>query len=76
MRVTISLLVTSLVLGSLAFEGQVVGENFTDMLRSFSGSESLLSASPKPNKRRQPAPHRGSGRRELLEYAGITYPLV
>jgi hypothetical protein len=76
MRVTISLLFTSLVLGSLAFEGQVVGENFTDMLQSFSDSESLLSAIPTPNKPRQPTPHRGSGRRELLEYVGLTYPVV
>jgi hypothetical protein len=76
MRVTISLLVTSLVLGSLAFESQLVGKNFPDMLRSVSGSESLLSAIPTPNKPRQPTPHRGSGRRELFEYVGLTYPLV
>jgi hypothetical protein len=74
MRTTISLLVLSLVFGSLAVNYETILANLSDLFVIGSGVNSgsqLLTASttkPKPNKPENPTPHRGSGRRELMEY--------
>ncbi|MGI8501374.1 MAG: heterocyst-inhibiting protein PatX [Hassallia sp.] len=80
MRATISLLITCLVFGSLAFNYQVITNGLSNLLLSFSDSEEFISVEPKPktrtNQPQQPKPHRGSGRRELMQYVGQTYPAV
>jgi hypothetical protein len=62
MRVTISLLATTFVLGSFAINNQDQAYNMESTV--------LLSAKPKPskqiNKPTKPTSHRGSGRRELV----------
>ncbi len=69
MRAAISLLVSSLVLGSLAFNYEAIYNRFSYLLIPYSGSQQMLSAKPKPrpNQPEKPAPHRGSGRRELMQ---------
>lgn len=78
MRVAISLLVSSLVFGSLAFNQQTMANQLSYQTLTASGSEQLLSVrpKPKPNQPEKPAPHRGSGRRELMEYYGNIHPAV
>jgi hypothetical protein len=78
MRVAISLLVSSLVFGSLAFNDQTMANQLSYQTLTDSGSEQLLSVrpKPKPNQPEKPAPHRGSGRRELMEYYGNNHPAV
>ena len=66
MRKAISLLVTSIVFGSLAVNFQGIGNSLeTEMLSTSVEQELLLSRS---NPRKPKAPHRGSGRREFIEY--------
>lgn len=72
MRAAISLLVTTFIFGSLAFGTQNLFQ---------STSETQLTASKikpgsKPKKPEKPFPHRGSGRRELMEYFVISHPAV
>jgi hypothetical protein len=80
MRATISLLVTSLVFGSLAFDCQAMTNSLSNLLVSFSGSEEFILVKAKPktrtNQPEMPIPHRGSGRRELMQYVAQTYPTV
>ncbi|BAZ30987.1 hypothetical protein NIES4074_34550 [Cylindrospermum sp. NIES-4074] len=78
MRAAISLLVSSLVFGSLAFNCEAMLSQLSLLLLASSGSQQLVSAKPKPrpNQPEKPVPHRGSGRRELMEYFGITLPVV
>ncbi len=80
MRATISLLITSLVFGSLAVNCLTMANNVSHLLLSSDDSEQLLSAITKPkprtNQPEQPIPHRGSGRRELMQYVGVTDPVV
>jgi hypothetical protein len=80
MRATISLLITSLVFGSLAFNCQAMANSLSNLLLSYDDSEEIISlkAKPKarPNQPEMPIPHRGSGRRELMQYVGQTYPAV
>jgi hypothetical protein len=68
MRATISLLITGLVFGSLAFNRHAIANCLSSLLVSFSDSEQLISGEPKPTKTEQPVPHRGSGRRQLMQY--------
>lgn len=72
MRATISLLITGLVFGSLAFNCQAITNHLSNLLLSFSDSEQLISAKPQPqtryNQPELPVPHRGSGRRQLMQY--------
>ncbi|MDZ7956821.1 MAG: hypothetical protein RMY34_02750 [Aulosira sp. DedQUE10] len=69
MRAVVSLLASSLVVASLAFSYQALVNQFSHLLLASSASEQLLSArpKPKPNQPEKPVPHRGSGRRELME---------
>ncbi len=78
MRAAISLLVSSLVFGSLAFNYQAMATQLLSQMLTPSGSGELLSMrpKPKPNQPEKPAPHRGSGRRELMEYYGNNHPTV
>ncbi|MEL6458731.1 MAG: hypothetical protein AAFX46_13420 [Cyanobacteria bacterium J06636_27] len=65
MRTVISLLVTSIVFGSLAVSSQEIGNSLeNEMLSTSVEHELLLSRS----RRKPKAPHRGSGRREFVEY--------
>jgi hypothetical protein len=71
MRATISLLITGLVLSSLAFNFQAIANRLSNLLLSFSDSKQLISAKPqssKPSQPEQPVPHRGSGRKQLMQY--------
>lgn len=75
MRVTFSLLVSSLVFGSLALNCQ--GKfNHSHTLRSTTETKMLFSAKPKPkpNEPENPTPHRGSGRRDLIESLSNAFP--
>ncbi|MBD2302644.1 hypothetical protein H6G80_34550 [Nostoc sp. FACHB-87] len=78
MRVTFSLLVSSVVLGSLVFNGSD-SLNRSYMLIGDTGGKMLLSAKPKPkpksNEPENPAPHRGSGRRDLIESLNNAFPV-
>ncbi|MEA5618305.1 hypothetical protein VB711_10715 [Cronbergia sp. UHCC 0137] len=71
MRTTFSLLVSSLVLGSLAFN--CISE-LSSLLTS-SSSQELVASRTKvgPTQPEQPLPHRGSGRREFMEDDGNIY---
>jgi hypothetical protein len=82
MRAAISLLVSSLVFGSLAFNCQATANHLSSILLSSSGSQHLVSAKPKskskpkPNQPENPTPNRGSGRRDLMKYIVNTHPSV
>ncbi|MBD2433418.1 MULTISPECIES: heterocyst-inhibiting protein PatX [Fischerella] len=67
MRAAISLLVTGLLLSSLAANSQTVTNSLSNMLQSHSSSHLLISAKSKQPK----SPYRGSGRdrdRERVSY--------
>ncbi len=66
MRTTISLLVTSFVFGSLAVNFQGIGNSLSQEMFSTSGEQELILSR---STRKPKAPHRGSGRREFLEYS-------
>ncbi|OUL18877.1 hypothetical protein BV378_34505 [Nostoc sp. RF31YmG] len=72
MRAVVSLLASSLVMATLIFDYQAMVNRVSHLLLASSASEQLLSArpKPKPNQPEKPTPHRGSGRRELMEYYG------
>lgn len=79
MRAAISVLITSLVFGSLAVNCQMMPNRLSGLLSSSDNSQLLLSAKPTKTKGRTnqpelPIPYRGSGRRELIEYVATTYP--
>lgn len=78
MRVAISLLVTGLMFSSLAANYQEMVYRFSAQELLPSASQQLLSVKPKPKAKQpgKPVPHRGSGRRELMEYYGNNYPAV
>ena len=78
MRVAISLLVSGLMFSSLAVNYQGMVYRFSDLGLAPSGSEQMLSVKLKPrvNQPEKPVPHRGSGRRELMEYYGNSHPAV
>jgi hypothetical protein len=79
MRAVVSLLASSLVIATLTFSYQAMVNLMSDMLlASPTGQPFLLSARPKtkPNQPEKPAPHRGSGRRELMEYYGNVRSIV
>ncbi|QIR37595.1 hypothetical protein HCG51_13325 [Tolypothrix sp. PCC 7910] len=78
MRAVVSLLASSLVAVSFAINCQATINQFSRLLPSSSGSEHLLSArpKPKPNQPEKPVPHRGSGRRELIESYKNVHPAV
>jgi len=75
MRAAISLLVSSLVFGSLAFNCEAVQTRFSalSMAKSDFQPSSLVNqgfnladnSKPSPNQPEKPNPHRGSGRRGL-----------
>ncbi|WP_414621280.1 heterocyst-inhibiting protein PatX [Calothrix sp. CCY 0018] len=67
MRTLISLLVTSFVFGSLAVNFQGIGNSLSKEMFSTSGEQELLLSRSNPHKPK--APHRGSGRREFMEYS-------
>ncbi len=67
MRTAISLLVTSFVFGSLAVNFQGIGNSLEKQMFSTSGEQELLLSRSNPRKPR--TPHRGSGRREFVEYS-------
>ena len=68
MRTTISLLVTSFVyVGSLAVNFQGIGNSLSKEMFSTSGEQELLLS--RSNSSKPKAPHRGSGRREFMEYS-------
>ncbi|MBE9206561.1 hypothetical protein IQ244_08535 [Nostoc sp. LEGE 06077] len=79
MRVTFSLLVSSLVFGSLVFNGSDQ-LNHSHTLIGDTGGKMLLSAKPKPkpksNEPENPTPHRGSGRRDLIESLNNAFPVA
>ncbi|MFM7363392.1 MAG: heterocyst-inhibiting protein PatX [Cuspidothrix sp.] len=80
MRAAISLLVSSLVFGSLAFNCEAVQTRFSLLLMAQSDSQSSPlvhqsfniadNSKPSPNQPQKPNPHRGSGRRGLDGYLG------
>ncbi|MFO5528701.1 MAG: heterocyst-inhibiting protein PatX [Cuspidothrix sp.] len=72
MRADISLLVSSLVFGSLALNCEAVQTRFSALLMAKSDSQQLVAdnSKPSPNQPEKPNPHRGSGRRGLDEYLG------
>jgi hypothetical protein len=73
MRTAISLLVSSFVFGSLA----LTSSGTVQELLSNPGSQQLLSVQPKKSKKPgQPVPHRGSGRREIMEYSSQSNPIA
>jgi hypothetical protein len=78
MRALVSLLASSLVMATLVFGYQVMVNRMSDLLLASSSSQQLLSArpKPKPNQPERPTPHRGSGRRELMEYYRNVRPAV
>ncbi|WP_016950516.1 heterocyst-inhibiting protein PatX [Anabaena sp. PCC 7108] len=78
MRAAISLLVSSLVFGSLAFNCEAVLTRLSYLLIATSGSQQLLADKPKtsPNQPETPAPHRGSGRKESMGYSRNIYSVV
>ncbi|MEM6400788.1 MAG: hypothetical protein AAF757_11210 [Cyanobacteria bacterium P01_D01_bin.116] len=65
MRTAISLLVTSFVFGSLAVNFQATGNSLEKEMFSTSGEQELILSR---SRRKPKAPHRGSGRREFMEY--------
>jgi hypothetical protein len=70
MRVTISLLVSSLVFGSLALDYPGKANHTSRKMLSVDAQPLLWAQSkpkPKPNEPEDPTPHRGSGRRDLIE---------
>ncbi|MEA5577854.1 heterocyst-inhibiting protein PatX [Anabaena sp. UHCC 0451] len=78
MRAAISLLVSSLVFGSLAFNYEAMLTSISYLLIANSSSGELLAdnSKPGPNQPEQPAPHRGSGRKESMEFFGNIHSLV
>jgi hypothetical protein len=78
MRAAISLLVSSLAFGSLAFDSQAMANRLSHLLPSSSDSQQLLSMRPKhkSNEPENPTPHRGSGRRNFIESVGNNYPVI
>ncbi|NJL81315.1 MAG: hypothetical protein HC836_27965 [Richelia sp. RM2_1_2] len=66
MRTAISLLVTSFVFGSLAVTFQGIEDTLVNQMFSTSGEQELLLSTIRDNPK---APHRGSGRREFVEYS-------
>ncbi|TAF07050.1 MAG: hypothetical protein EAZ77_11020 [Nostocales cyanobacterium] len=78
MRAAISLLVSSLVFGSLAFNHETVFTGISLLLIADSGSGELLAdnSKPGPNQPEQPAPHRGSGRKESMEFFSNVHSFV
>jgi hypothetical protein len=78
MRAAISFLVSSLVFGSLAPNYETVFTNVSRLLIASSSSQQLLAdnSKPSPNEPEQPAPHRGSGRKESMELFSNIYSLV
>ncbi|MBV6628106.1 MAG: hypothetical protein KI793_35175 [Rivularia sp. (in: Bacteria)] len=67
MRKAISLLVTSIVFGSLAVNFQGIGNSLETEMFSTSVEQELLLSRSNPRKPR--TPHRGSGRREFIGYS-------
>ncbi|MBF2015374.1 MAG: hypothetical protein IGS23_09270 [Rivularia sp. T60_A2020_040] len=67
MRTAISLLVTSFVFGSLAVTFQGIEDTLVNQMFSNSGEQELLLS--RTNSNNPKAPHRGSGRREFVEYS-------
>ncbi|AFZ23040.1 hypothetical protein Cylst_0712 [Cylindrospermum stagnale PCC 7417] len=78
MRAAIPLLVSSLVFGSLALNCEAMLGQLSRLLLVSSGSQLLVSAKPKPrpNQPDKPVPHRGSGRRELMESFGNAHFVI
>ncbi|BAZ89615.1 hypothetical protein NIES932_10960 [Raphidiopsis curvata NIES-932] len=68
MRVAISILVSSMILGSLAFNRETLFTNPSRLSTSTSGRGLLLADSfkPSPNRPGEPATYRGSGRKESI----------
>lgn len=78
MRAAISLLVSSLVFSSLAFNCEANFTNLYRLLMANFGVEKLLAdnSKPSPNQPEQPAPHRGSGRKESMEFFNNIHSFV
>ncbi|MCC5637628.1 hypothetical protein LC593_17640 [Nostoc sp. CHAB 5844] len=78
MRVTFSLLVSSLMFSSLVVNGSAK-LNRSHTLIHETGVQMLFSAKPKakpkPNEPENPTPHRGSGRRDLIESLNNAFPV-
>ncbi|MBW4559229.1 MAG: hypothetical protein KME59_25630 [Trichormus sp. ATA11-4-KO1] len=74
MRATISLLVSSLMFSSLAFNCQSQANRLSQMLLSPSGSQQLFFVPTQYQAQfsepERPVPHRGSGRRDFMEKSG------
>ncbi|WP_414562745.1 MULTISPECIES: heterocyst-inhibiting protein PatX [unclassified Anabaena] len=64
MRATTSLLVSSLVFSTLAFNCQAKVNRASEILLSPSGSQQYQAQFSEPER---PVPHRGSGRRDFME---------
>ncbi|EFA72757.1 hypothetical protein B7O87_08630 [Cylindrospermopsis raciborskii CENA303] len=68
MRATISILVSSMILGSLAFNRETLFTNPSRLSTSNSGTGLLFadSSKPSPNRPGEPVTYRGSGRKESI----------
>jgi len=66
MRTTISLLITTVFLGSLTISHQNLSVLSSEAPQIIASKVKSGTAGKKP---KQPIPHRGSGRRELMEYS-------
>ncbi|MEH1831994.1 MAG: hypothetical protein V7L29_07960 [Nostoc sp.] len=75
MRAAISLLISSLVFGPLAFNCQAMVNHLSFGLPSTPALEEWLSAASEQNSDELPR-HRGSGRRELTQKFGNIYVVV
>ncbi|NJL64266.1 MAG: hypothetical protein HC903_23660 [Methylacidiphilales bacterium] len=66
MRVAISLLITTFFLGSLTVNDQNLSPSSSETPQTMASKAKSGKNRKKPE---QPIPHRGSGRRELMEYS-------
>jgi hypothetical protein len=78
MRAAILFFVSSLVFGSLAPHYETVFTDLSRLLIANSSSQKLLAdnSKPSPNEPEQPAPHRGSGRKESMELFSYIHSLA
>ncbi|MFN6570691.1 heterocyst-inhibiting protein PatX [Dendronalium sp. ChiSLP03b] len=69
MRTSLSLLVSSLVFGSLTINCSIV--NSSSFIVLSSGSQQLVSGKPQYSEPESPTPYRGGGRRDLIQSKNI-----
>ncbi len=76
MRAVISLLLLSMVMGSLALNCKGIINPLSRLLLALSSGDELVLATLEPNQTENPLPHRGSGRKELRSNRGNVYLAV